>query len=77
METQLLSEKYADALDGVLNCYDRMVVIGQVPLLCYAKGMTKYLYSQSIRVFDYTQFAKPLSDQIRANAEALAQANGP
>jgi hypothetical protein len=76
VETQLLSEKYADALDGVLNCCDRIIVTGHLSSLCYAKGMTRYLYTQNIRIFDYTQFAKPLSDQIRANAEALAQANG-
>ena len=73
METQLLSEKYRDDLDGVLNCYDRVVVTGNVSSLCYAQGMTKYLY---IRIFDYAQFAKPLTDQIRANAEAIARANG-
>lgn len=38
--------------------------------------MTKYLYSQGIRIFDYAQFAEPLRNEIRANAEAVAQANG-
>ena len=30
--------------------------------LCYAKGMTKYLYTHQIRIFDYTQFAEPMRD---------------
>jgi hypothetical protein len=44
--------------------------------LCYAQGMTHYLYQQGIRIFDYARFAEPLRAQIRANAEALAEANG-
>jgi hypothetical protein len=76
MKTELLTAKYANELDGVLSCYDRIVVTGSLSPLCYAKGMTKYLYSQGIRIFDYAQFAEPLRDEIRANAEAVAQANG-
>ena len=76
METKLLSEKYADMLDGVLGCYDRVILTGSLSPFCYAQGMTSYLYGKGIRIFDYVQFAEPLRDEIRANAEALAQANG-
>jgi DNA-binding MarR family transcriptional regulator len=76
MKSQLLSEKYSDALDGVLNCYDRIVVTGNLSPLCYPQGMTKYLYIHGIRIFDYAQFAKPLTEQIRSNAAEIAQANG-
>lgn len=76
MKTELLTAKYANELDGVLSCFDRIVVTGSLSPFCYAQGMTKYLYSQGIRIFDYVQFAEPLRDEIRANAEAVAQANG-
>jgi hypothetical protein len=39
-------------------------------------GMTAYLYKRRIRIFDFTQFAKPLTDAIKANAEQLAATNG-
>jgi hypothetical protein len=65
-----------DGIDGVLNCYDRIVITGSMQPLCYAQGMTHYLYQQGIRIFDYARFAEPLRAQIRANAEALAEANG-
>jgi hypothetical protein len=71
----LLSERYSADLDGVLSCYDRIVITGSLQPLCYAQGMTHYLYQQGIRIFDYPKFAEPLREQIRANAEALAQAN--
>jgi hypothetical protein len=73
---QLLSEQYANDLDGVLSCYDRVVITGSLQPFCYAQGMTHYLYQQGIRIFDYPNFAEPLRDHIRENAEALAQANG-
>ena len=73
---ELLSDRYQDQLDGVLNCYDRVVITGNIQQFCYAQGMTQYLYQQGIRIFDYVKFAEPLREQIRANAEALAKANG-
>lgn len=76
MATKLLSEKYSAELHGVLNCYDRVIISGNLHPLCYDKGMTKYLYINNIRIFDYTEFAQPLRDAIRANAEAIAKENG-
>jgi hypothetical protein len=76
MVTKQLPEKYHDELYGVLNCYDRVIIMGHLQPLCYAKGMTGYLYRHRIRIFDYSQFAKPLRDEIRANAQAIAQENG-
>lgn len=76
MATTLITEKYQDRIHGVLHCYDRVVVSGNLQPLCYAKGMTKYLYTQQIRIFNYTQFAEPLRDLIRTNAETIAEENG-
>ena len=76
MTTMLLTEKYADQLDGVLQCYDRIVLTGSLMPLCYAQGMTQYLYAQHIRIFDYPQFAQPLAQAIRENAEAIAAEHG-
>ena len=73
---ELLSERYSTELDGVLSCYDRIVITGSLYPFCYAQGMTHYLYQKGIRVFDYTKFAEPLRERIRENAEALAKANG-
>ena len=73
---KLLSERYCEELDGVLSCYDRVVITGNLQPFCYAQGMTRYLYQQGIRIFEYAQFAEPLRERLRENAEALAQANG-
>lgn len=75
MKTQLITEKYKDDIHGVLHCYDRIVISGNIQQLCYAKGMTSYLYGRNIRIFDYTKFAEPLRNIVRENAEAIASKN--
>jgi len=69
-------DRYEDKIAGVLKCFDRVVIRGTLPGFCYAGGMTSYLYSHHIRIFDYTKFAEPLRDQIRSNAAKLAKEAG-
>lgn len=73
---QLLHERYADKIKGLISCFDRIVITGTVPQICYAKGMTQLLHANNIRIFDYARFAEPLRDEIRKNAETLARENG-
>ena len=75
MGTPLLSEKYAAEMVGVLHCYDRVIIRGNLQPLCYAQGMTKYLYDHNLRIFNYGQFAVSLRDEIRQRAEAIAAEN--
>jgi hypothetical protein len=71
----MLTERYRDRMVGVLSCYDRIVITGTLPGVCYASGMTSFLYSRGIRIFDYARFAEPLRERIRARAqEACAEA---
>ncbi|NUN03614.1 MAG: MarR family transcriptional regulator, partial [Bryobacteraceae bacterium] len=72
----LITERYIEKIAGVLSCYDRVIVQGTLPIFCYAEGMTKYLTARGIRIFDFTAFARPLTEAIKANAEALAEAAG-
>lgn len=72
---ELLTKRYEDKISGVLSCYDRLVLKGTLPTICYAQGMTGYLNRNNILVFDYTKFADPLREKIRLNAEQLATKN--
>lgn len=76
MSQQLLTDRYASKIRGVLMCFDRIVLTGTLPEICYADGMTKHLAGKGIRVFDFTNWAQPFKEEIRANAERLAQENG-
>jgi hypothetical protein len=71
-----LLERYKDRIEGVLSCYDRVLITATLPGFCYAGGMTSYLKGKKIRIFDYPQFAQPFADTIRKNAERLAEENG-
>ena len=77
MPQQLLTDRYASKIRGVLSCFDRILLTGTLPDICFPEGMTKHLGSKGIRIFDYTKFAEPLRDQIRFNhAEKLASDHG-
>jgi hypothetical protein len=60
----------------VLGCWDRLLVFGTLPKICYAEGMTSLLYERKVRIFDYPRFAEPFRDQLRGNAERLAASSG-
>jgi hypothetical protein len=72
----LLTERYADQIAGVVSCYDRIVIMGTLPGVCYAEGMASYLRTHNIRLFDYARFAEPLREEVRQNAERLAREQG-
>lgn len=54
MGIELLTQRHSEEIVGVLSCYDRILIQGTLPGLCYAEGMTSYLYAHQIRIFDST-----------------------
>jgi hypothetical protein len=73
---QSLTERYDGRIAGVLSCYDRVVITGTIPVICYAEGMTRYLHANGIRIFDHPEFAMELRDRVRDAAASLAAAAG-
>lgn len=69
---QSLADRYDERIAGVLSCYDRIVITGTLPTVCYAGGMTAFLLTRRIRIFDYPQFAATLRDHVRENAAKVA-----
>ena len=59
---ELLTTTYKDKINGVLSCFDRIILTGTLPQICYAQGMTSYLYSKGVRIFDYAHFAEPFKE---------------
>ena len=76
MTATTLETRYAANLHGVLSCYDRIIICGTLPGVCYAGGMTSFLYARGIRIFDYTRFAEPLRERIRERAQDVCQEAG-
>jgi len=71
-----LLDRYQTKIRGMLSCFDRIIIQGTLPGLCYAAGMTTFLHLRRIRIFDYPRFAEPLWNAIRAHAETLGQEHG-
>lgn len=69
-------ERHSRKIKGAISCFDRIVLTGTIPGICYAEGMSLLLRQQGIRIFDYTQWAEPLREEIRENAESIAEENG-
>lgn len=59
----------------MISCFDRVIITGTLPMICFAEGMTSYLYREKIRVFDYKQFAEEKRDKIIKHAEEIAKEN--
>lgn len=72
----LLMDKYADKIYGTITCYDRMIIQGYIPGWSHAEGMTGYLNANNIRIFDFANFSQPLTEQVRTNAQRIADENG-
>jgi len=73
---ELITERYKEKITGILGCYDRVIITGTIPGICFSQGMTSYLFSKKIRIFDYPRFAEPYRERLRNNAEKLAKENG-
>ncbi len=74
--SQPLTERYDERFAGLLSCYDRVVITGTLPGVCYADGMTRFLQANRVRIFDYPQFAVTLRDRVRERAASLAAEAG-
>ena len=73
---ELLTERYFDDIAGIISCYDRVIIQGTLPGFSFSGGMTGFLRANHIRIFDYPQFAYGLRQEIRRNAEEIAETNG-
>ena len=72
----LLTERHINQLKGVISCFDRVILTGTIPEICHPQALRSYMNRQKIKIFDYPKWAQPFRDEIRANAEKLAQENG-
>jgi hypothetical protein len=68
-------ERYSEQITGVLSCFDRIIITGTLPGICFPEGMSRFLSIKGIRIFDYPKFAEPLRDELRQNAERIAVEN--
>jgi len=61
---------------GVLEGLDRVMFKGTLRSICHDCGMDRFLGANGILYKDFAGFAQGLSNQLRQQAEAVAQQNG-
>ena len=67
-------KKYQDKIQGVLGCYDRVVIKGTLHEASHAGGMMNILNRKGIKFKDYPNFVAPYRNAIFQNAKQIAQA---
>ena len=68
--------KYESKIEGVLSCYDRVLLKGTLPSVSHAGAMTNLLYGKELLLKDITQYTNPLRNEIHENAKRLSDKYG-
>ncbi len=69
-------KRHQDLITGTLSCFDRVVLTGTLPDICFAGAMAGYLGYHKIRLFDYPKWANQLREELHTHAEQLADQAG-
>ena len=69
-------ERHQDLITGTLSCFDRVIITGTLPDICYHGAMAGYLSYHNIRIFDYPQWANQIRDELCTHTEQLAEQAG-
>jgi hypothetical protein len=72
----LITEKYEKDIHGTISCYDRVVIFATPGNFGYSVGMTDFFYKQEYKIFDFSEIFKPVTENIRKNAQRIAGENG-
>jgi len=71
-----LLARFQDQIESQLCCFDRMILQGTLVDVCHPGALIQELRAAGLSAAELTMFSKPLAEEIRANAQALAQAHG-
>lgn len=75
-QVELLTQRYADQIVGILGCWDRVILTGTLSDVWHAGAVEGWLRRDNIRCFDLKVFAEPLRNQVRDPALLTARAAG-
>ncbi len=69
-------ERHQASISSTLACFDRVVITGTLPDICHPRAMAGFLDYHKVRLFDFPRWAEPLREELRANAERIADEAG-
>jgi len=69
-------EKYDSKIQGLLSCYDRVLIKGHLPSVSHAGAMTDLLYRRGILLKNVQTFMSVYRDVVRKRAQDIAKQSG-
>ena len=72
----LFLQRHGKKIEAVLGCYDRLVITGTLLDVAYPAAVQHRLNERDLRCFELGEFAEPLREAVRENAEAVAKEAG-
>lgn len=64
-------QKYEGSIAGVLNCFDRVLLKGHLPI-SWPEGMESFLRREHVLVKDFKRYVTKVSDRVVEHAQTLA-----
>jgi hypothetical protein len=62
-------QRHGEKIEAVLGCYDRLVITGTLLDVTYPAAVQHRLNERDLRCFELGEFAEPLREAVRENAE--------
>src|SRR5947199_4371748 len=72
----LFLQRHGEKIEAALGCYDRLVITGTLLDVAYPAAVQHRLNERDLRCLDLGEFAQPLWETVRENAEAVAKEAG-
>src|SRR5438093_1935468 len=72
----LFLQRHGEKIEATLGCYDRLVITGTLLDVAYPAAVQHWLNERGLRCFELGEFAEPLREAVRENAQALAKEAG-
>lgn len=72
----LLTTTHQEEINGILYCYDRVLINATASTFGFSDGMTNFFNQHKIKIFDFASVFTPVTEQIKENAVRLARENG-
>ena len=75
--SELLTDRFAGDIKGVISCFDRLVNFGSFEKICYPQAMETFLRDSNVLLLDYQKsFANSLRLEIVAQVKEFAKRKG-
>jgi hypothetical protein len=69
----LIIQKYEDKINGVLSCFDRVILKGHIRQFYSLSGKKHFLSKENLRYMDFGDYALKVTEKIKKNAINMAK----